>query len=69
MAKRGLNLQSNIISDFIKLNEDEQDFSKISSESDEETVLLGNVAGTSGSVRTDTHGTHDLQSQSSSASD
>jgi hypothetical protein len=69
MAKRSLNLQGDIIRNLIELSEEETDSSEISSESDEETVLLGNNVGTSGSVITATGGARDLQSKSSSASD
>jgi hypothetical protein len=41
MAKRSLDLdlETDIFRDLIKLSEEETDFSKISSEGDEETVL------------------------------
>jgi hypothetical protein len=69
MAKRSLDLQSDIICNLIELSGEDTDFSEINSESDEETVLSGNIAGTSGSVRTATGGAHHFQSKSSSASD
>jgi hypothetical protein len=69
MAKRSLNLSSDAMHDLIEPSEEEKDFSEISSGSDEETVLLGNIAGTSGSVRIATGGACDLQSEYSSASD
>jgi hypothetical protein len=66
MTKRSLNLQSDIIHDLIKLSEEEKNFSEISSESDEKTVLLGNIVGANGSV---TSGACYLQSETSSVSD
>jgi hypothetical protein len=69
MAERSFNLESDVTRNLIELSEEEKDFSEISSGSDEENVFLGNIAGTSGSVRTTTGGACDLQSEYSSASD
>jgi hypothetical protein len=69
MAKRSVNLPSGTIRNLIELREEEKDFSRNSSGSDEETVYLGNIAGISGSVITSTGGACNLQSKSSSASD
>jgi hypothetical protein len=68
MAKRSLNLQSDAIWNLIELSEEHKDFGKISSGSNEETAFLGNIAGTSGSVRSATGGEYDLQSGSLSES-
>jgi hypothetical protein len=68
MAKRSSNLPSEAVWNFI-LCEEGKDFSEISSGSVDETVFLGNVADTSGSVRTATGGACYLQSRSLSACD
>jgi hypothetical protein len=68
MTKRNLNLSSYTIHNLIELGKEEKDFSKITSGSNEETVSLGDIAGTSGNVRNTTGGAHELQSESLSAS-
>jgi hypothetical protein len=53
----------------IKLSEEEKDFSRTNSESDDEIVLLRNIAWVRGNVRTAKGGARDLQSESLSKSD
>jgi hypothetical protein len=62
MMKTNLNLLTDTICEMIELSEEEQNFSEVSSESEEETVSLGSAAGTSLTTSTSIYDTG-LQSE------